>query len=119
VPDGVEDETVTSVLGKAETMELEALEEGEAVELALVELRAAEPEGALELEGATLALALVELGEPLEPEHASSMLLSCHVADVEEKLDHDKPATALPFAPEKEVRGIVTVWVLPVRPVTW
>jgi hypothetical protein len=54
-----------------------------------------------------------------EPElQPNWMLLICHPAVLLENPDHTKAVTALPFAPEKELRGIVTVWVLPVRPLT-
>jgi|TARA_R110002003_G_scaffold61_2_gene5531 hypothetical protein len=47
------------------------------------------------------------------------MLLRVHVAVVEEKPDQTMPVTAFPLAPANAEKGRVTVWPLPVKPVTW
>jgi hypothetical protein len=41
------------------------------------------------------------------------------VKEVEEKPDREKPTIALALAPAKLLRGTVTVFVLPFKPVTW
>jgi hypothetical protein len=45
-------------------------------------------------------------------------LLNCQVVVVLENPDQTKATTALPFAPEKEDNGTVTVCEAPVKPVT-
>src|SRR5690242_9833998 len=61
--------------------------------------------------GRTVELtAPVELEPPVEPLQPSWTLLSCQVAEVEEKPDQTKPVIALPLAPENWVRGMVMVW---------
>lgn len=127
-----------------EALETEAEAELEALELAVAELEAAfeeDADEALELDAAAVLDAGLELAEtpaeldaalelegvpteaegegPVEPGQTSSMLLSCQVVEVEENPDQTRPVMALPLAPENCVNGMVTVWELPVRPVTW
>jgi hypothetical protein len=59
-----------------------------------------------------------ELADEAEPPQPNWMLLICHPAALLEKPDQTNPVTALPLAPEKELKGTVTVCVLPVRPLT-
>lgn len=78
-------------------------------------------EAALETVGVgVIDAGLVGLGDPpLDAEQARLILLMVHVVVVEENPDQTIPVTALALAPAKAVKGMVTVWSLPVRPVTW
>jgi hypothetical protein len=55
---------------------------------------------------------------PVLPPQPSWMLLNCHVAVVLENPDQTKAVIALALAPEKDDRGMFTVCVDPVNPVT-
>jgi hypothetical protein len=101
---------LTAALLMDEERELEAaLEVGEATELeAAFEVDAAlELEGTIELDAALELEGATDGEEP--PVQAKLMLLSVHVAVVEEKPDQTMPVTALPLAPENAEKGRVTV----------
>jgi hypothetical protein len=74
---------------------------------------------AVEEAGLLVDTATVEeagLLEATAPPHPNWMLLNCHPATLLENPDQTKAVMALPFAPVKELRGMVTVCEAPVKP---
>ena len=117
--EGEGEDTVTRVDREAETELERTVDEGRAVELErrvddATELGAAELERTVELERIAELDGTAELERtaeldgraeltteltPEEPPQPNAMLLSCHVAEVEEKPDQTKPVMALALAP--------------------